>query len=108
MLETLEYVRHETRCWLEVTTLVIPGLNDSNEELDALTRWVVDHLGEDVPLHFSAFHPDHRLRDRPPTPVATLRRARRIALANGVRHAYIGNVRDPEGETRSAMRAASR
>ena len=99
VLETLEYVRHETRCWLEVTNLVIPGLNDSNEELDGLTRWVVDHLGEDVPLHFSAFHPDHRLRDRPPTPAATLRRARGIALANGVRHAYVGNVRDPEGET---------
>ncbi len=99
VLETLEYVRHETRCWLEVTNLVIPGLNDSNEELDALTSWVVGHLGEDVPLHFSAFHPDYRLRDRPPTPAATLRRARRIALANGVRYAYIGNVRDPEGET---------
>jgi len=99
VLETLEAVRHETSCWLEVTNLLIPGLNDSDEELDALTRWVVAHLGEDVPLHFSAFHPDHLLRDRPPTPAATLRRARRIALANGVRHAYVGNVRDPEGET---------
>jgi len=99
VLETLEYVRHETGCWLEVTNLVIPGLNDSDEELDALTRWVAGHLGEDVPLHFSAFHPDYRMRDRPPTPAATLRRARAIANANGVRHAYVGNVRDPEGET---------
>ena len=99
VLETIEYVRHETRCWLELTTLVIPGLNDSTEELDALTRWVVEHLGGDVPLHFSAFHPDHRMRDRPPTPRETLRRARAIAIANGVRYAYVGNVRDPEGET---------
>ena len=99
VLETIEYVRHETSCWLELTTLVIPGLNDSTEELDALTRWVVDHLGSDVPLHFSAFHPDHRMRERPPTPRETLRRARAIALANGVRYAYVGNVRDAEGET---------
>ncbi|MGZ8688417.1 MAG: AmmeMemoRadiSam system radical SAM enzyme [Gaiellaceae bacterium] len=99
VLETLEYVRHETSCWLELTTLVIPGLNDSSEELDALTRWVVEHLGSDVPLHFSAFHPDYRLLDRPPTPPAALQRAREIALANGVRYAYIGNVRDAEGET---------
>jgi len=98
VLETLEYVRHETNCWLELTTLVIPGLNDSAAELDALTRWVVEHLGRDVPLHFSAFHPDYRMRDRPPTPLATLRRARAIALANGVRYAYTGNVRDAEGE----------
>jgi len=99
VLETLEYVRHETSCWLEITTLVIPGLNDSTEELDALTRWVVEHLGSDVPLHFSAFHPDYRMLDRPPTPLSTLRRAREIALGNGVRYVYIGNVRDVEGET---------
>ena len=99
VLETLEYVRHETGCWLEVTNLVIPGLNDSNEELDALTRWVAGRLGEDVPLHFSAFHPDYRMLDRPATPAATLRRARKIALSNGLRHVYIGNVRDPDGET---------
>jgi pyruvate formate lyase activating enzyme len=98
VLETLEYVRHETSCWLELTTLVIPGLNDSTEELDALTRWVVEHLGSDVPLHFSAFHPDYAAH-RPPTQPATLRRARAIALANGVRYPYIGNVRDIEGET---------
>jgi pyruvate formate lyase activating enzyme len=101
VLETLEFVRHETACWLEITTLLIPGLNDSDVELDALTRWVVDSLGPDVPLHFSAFHPDYRMRDRPPTPLSTLRRARRIARANGVHHAYVGNVRDSEGETTS-------
>ena len=99
VLETLEYIRYETDCWLEITNLVIPGLNDSPEELGALSRWVVERLGPDVPVHFTAFHPDHRLRDRPPTPVSTLRRAREIARASGVRHVYVGNVRDRAGET---------
>ncbi|MCC6202963.1 MAG: AmmeMemoRadiSam system radical SAM enzyme [Gammaproteobacteria bacterium] len=97
VLETLEYLRHETGVWLELTTLLIPGHNDGDAELDAMTRWVVDHLGVEVPMHFSAFHPDWRMRDVPPTPLATLTRARRIALGNGVRHAYTGNVYDPEG-----------
>jgi pyruvate formate lyase activating enzyme len=97
VLETLEYLKHETDVWFEITTLLIPGLNDSDEEIDALTRWVVERLGNDVPLHFTAFHPDYKLRDRPPTPPATLTRARRIALANGVRHAYTGNVHDMDG-----------
>jgi pyruvate formate lyase activating enzyme len=99
VLETIEYVALETDVWLELTTLLIPGLNDSDPELDALTRWVVERLGPDVPLHFTAFHPDWKLRDRSPTPPATLARARRIALANGVRHAYPGNVSDPEGQS---------
>jgi pyruvate formate lyase activating enzyme len=97
VLETLEYLRHETNVWFEITTLLIPGLNDSDAELDALTRWVVARLGPDVPLHFTAFHPDYKLLDRPPTPPATLTRAREIALANGVRYAYTGNVHDGEG-----------
>ena len=97
VLETLEYIRHDTDTWLEITTLLIPGANDSNAELDAMTRWVVDRLGPDVPMHFTAFHPDWRMRDRPPTPPEMLRRARRIAMANGVRFAYTGNVWDPEG-----------
>jgi pyruvate formate lyase activating enzyme len=99
VLETLEYVADETDVWLEVTTLLIPGLNDSDEEIDAETAWLVEHLGVDVPLHFSAFHPDWKLRDRPPTPAATLTRARGIALANGLRYVYTGNVHDPEGQT---------
>jgi pyruvate formate lyase activating enzyme len=99
VLDTLVYLKHETRVWLEITTLLIPGENDSDAELDALTRWVVERLGPDVPLHFTAFHPDWKLRDRPPTPPATLTRARRIAQANGVRYAYTGNVHDPEGGT---------
>jgi pyruvate formate lyase activating enzyme len=99
VLETLEYVARETDVWLEVTTLLIPGLNDSDVELDALTGWVADRLGPDVPLHFTAFHPDWRLRDRPPTPPETLGRARRIAQANGIRYCYSGNVHDPAGQS---------
>jgi pyruvate formate lyase activating enzyme len=83
--------------WLEITTLLIPGLNDSDAELEALCAWVVSELGPDVPLHFSAFHPDYRMRDRPQTPPATLARARAIAQRAGVRHAYTGNVHDPDG-----------
>jgi pyruvate formate lyase activating enzyme len=99
VLETLEYIRHETTTWLELTTLLIPGENDSDEEIDRMSRWVVERLGPDVPMHFTAFHPDYRMLDRPPTPPATLARARRIALANGVRYAYTGNTHDPEGQS---------
>ncbi len=99
VLDTLLYLRHETDVWLEVTTLLIPGLNDTDVELDAMTRWYAEHLGPDVPLHFSAFHPDFKMRDVPPTPPATLRRARRIARDNGLRYVYTGNVVDVEGGT---------
>jgi pyruvate formate lyase activating enzyme len=99
VLETLEYLHTETDVWLEVTTLLIPGHNDSDAELDAMTRWLAEHLGPDVPLHFSAFHPDFKLRDVPPTPPATLTRARRIALGNGLRFVYTGNVHDSAGGT---------
>jgi pyruvate formate lyase activating enzyme len=101
VLETLEYLKKETDVWLELTTLVIPGHNDSAQELDAMTRWVVDHLGPDVPMHFSAFHPDWKMRDVPPTPPETLATARRIAMANGVRYAYTGNVHDAAGGSTS-------
>jgi pyruvate formate lyase activating enzyme len=97
VLETLEYVKHETDVWLEITTLLIPGENDSERELDELTQWVVEHLGPDVPLHFTAFHPDWRMTDRPSTPAGTLTRAREVALRNGVRYAYTGNVHDEDG-----------
>lgn len=101
VLDTLRYLRHETDVWLEITTLLIPGENDGDDELDAMTRWVVEHLGPDVPMHFTAFHPDYKMRDRPRTPTGTLRRARAIARRNGVRYAYTGNVHDLEGgETR--------
>jgi pyruvate formate lyase activating enzyme len=97
VLELLEYLKKETDVWVELTTLLIPGENDSDGELEALTGWVVERLGPDVPIHFSAFRPDWKMRDKPPTPLATVQRARRIALANGVRYAYTGNVVDPEG-----------
>lgn len=97
VLDTLRYLKHETDVWFELTTLLIPGLNDDDDELDAMTRWVVDALGPDVPMHFTAFHPDYKMLDRPPTPAATLSRARRIALSNGVRYAYTGNVHDEAG-----------
>jgi len=97
VLETLEYIRHETDCWLELTTLLIPGENDSPTELDAMSRWVVEHLGPDVPMHFTAFHPDWKMRDIERTPLATLARAREIARGNGVRYAYTGNAHDPAG-----------
>ena len=97
VLETLEYVAHETDVWLEITTLLIPGLNDSDEEIANLSGWVVEHLGPDVPLHFTAYHPDYKLVDRPPTPPATLDRARAVALDAGVHHAYTGNVHSMSG-----------
>ncbi|MCB8985021.1 MAG: AmmeMemoRadiSam system radical SAM enzyme [Ardenticatenaceae bacterium] len=97
VLDTLLYLKHETNVWFEITNLLIPGQNDSNEELEAMTRWVVDELGPDVPMHFTAFHPDYKMRDIPPTPSSTLSRAREIALANGVRYAYTGNTHDADG-----------
>lgn len=99
VLDTLVYLRAQTTVWLEITTLLIPGENDGDDELDGMTRWLVSNVGRDVPLHFSAFHPDFRLLDRAPTSLATLRRARAIALGNGMRYVYTGNVRDPEGGT---------
>ena len=99
VLETLEAIRTETDCWLEVTTLLIPGLNDSEAEIDELTAWVAGHLGEGTPLHFSAFHPDGQMRAVPPTPAATLLRARNQARENGLRHVYVGNVRGEEDAT---------
>jgi pyruvate formate lyase activating enzyme len=99
VLDTLRYVARETDVWLEVSTLVVPGVNDSDEHLDTLTAWVASELGLGVPLHLTAFHPAHRLRHVPPTPPATLRRARRLAQANGLRHVYLGNVHDPSAGT---------
>ncbi len=96
VLETLEYL-HETDVWFELTTLLIPGLNDSDAELHAMTQWVVEHLGPDVPIHFTAFHPDYKMLDVPATPPATLTRARQIAIENGMRFAYTGNVHDAAG-----------
>ncbi len=99
VLDTLVYLKNETSVWFEITNLIIPGMNDSDAEIDAMTRWIVKHLGRDVPIHFTAFHPDWKLTDRPQTPAATLSRARRIALQNGLHYAYTGNVHDEDGES---------
>jgi pyruvate formate lyase activating enzyme len=97
VLETLEYLKHETEVWFEITTLLIPDENDSVAELEELTQWVMEKLGPDVPLHFTAFHPDWKMLDKPHTPPATLTRAREIALRNGLRYVYTGNVHDRDG-----------
>ena len=99
MLDTLIYLRNETDVWLELTTLLIPGENDAESEIDAMTQWLIEHLGPDVPLHFSAFHPDWKMLDTPVTPKSTLTRSREIALRNGLRHVYTGNVHDFDGSS---------
>jgi pyruvate formate lyase activating enzyme len=99
VLDTLAYVKHETDTWLEITTLLIPGENDSSQEISALSEWVAKRLGPDVPLHFTAFHPDWKMRETSSTPVGTLKRARAIARAVGLRHVYTGNVYDEAGQS---------
>jgi pyruvate formate lyase activating enzyme len=101
VLDTLVYLRRETDVWFEITTLLIPGHNDSTEELAAETRWIADELGTDVPLHFTAFHPDYKMLDVPATPASTLTRAREIALGNGLQFVYTGNVHDTVGGSTS-------
>jgi len=96
VLDTLEYLVHETDVWLEITTLLIPGENDSDEELGAMTLWIVKHLGSQIPLHFSAFHPDYKLMNRPATPHRSLLKARQIAIENGIEYVYLGNVQDSD------------
>jgi len=97
VLDTLLYLKHETSVWFEITTLLIPGENDSPAELEEMTRWIHDHLGSDVPLHFTAFHPDYRMQDKPGTPPATLTMARKIAREQGLNYVYTGNVHDSDG-----------
>jgi pyruvate formate lyase activating enzyme len=99
VLDTLVYLVHETRVWTEITTLLIPGRNDSDAEIEAEAKWIARELGPDVPLHFTAFHPDYKMTDIAPTPGATLARARRIARAEGLKYVYTGNVHDREGGT---------
>jgi pyruvate formate lyase activating enzyme len=99
VLDTLRWLKQETSVWFEVTTLLIPGHNDSIEEVARLCDWFAATLGPDVPLHFTAFHPDYKLLDVPPTPAATLSRARRQALDAGIRHVYTGNVHDVAGQS---------
>ncbi len=99
ILDTLQYIVHETDTWLELTTLLIPGQNDSDDEIEKMTQWVVKNLGPQIPMHFTAFHPDWKMRDIAATPAGTLSRARNIAIHNGVRYAYTGNVHDSAGSS---------
>lgn len=99
VLDTLRYLKHETNVWVELTTLLIPGKNDSDEEINQMTRWVVKNLGPGIPMHFTAFHPDWKMMAIPSTPAETLTRVRQIALDNGIRYAYTGNVHDKSGES---------
>ena len=99
VLDTLVYLQQETDVWVEITTLLIPGKNDSNAEIEAECKWIGKELGPDVPVHFTAFHPDHKMRDIPATPAATLRRAREIALSEGLHYVFTGNVHDERGGT---------
>lgn len=99
VLDTLLLIKKETKTWLEITTLLIPGENDSAEEIDALTKWIVKNLGADVPLHFSAYHPDYKYTKAPATSLNVLHGARKKALENGLHHVYTGNVRETAGST---------
>ena len=99
VLDTLVYLKHETGVWFEITTLLIPGKNDSAEEITAMCAWIMKDLGPDVPLHFTAFHPDYKMDDLAPTPASTLHRSRQIALQAGLHYVYTGNIHDTEGGT---------
>jgi len=108
VLETLQYLKHETSVWFEITTLLIPQQNDSDAELHAMCEWILENLGSDVPLHFSAFHPDWKMRDIPKTPAATLSRARNIALQTGLNYVYTGNVHDTKGSSTYCQQCGER
>jgi len=107
VLETLQYLKRETDIWLELTTLLIPGENDSEAEIDAMTQWIMEHLGPDVPLHFSRFHPAWKMSDYPVTPTATLQRSRDIALNNGLHYVFTGNIHDLRGSSTYCQRCGA-
>jgi pyruvate formate lyase activating enzyme len=99
VLDTLCWLKNETNIWFEITTLLIPGENDSEEEIKRECDWIVNNLGESVPLHFTAFHPDFKMVDKDRTPEQTLMRAREIGIAAGIKYCYVGNVHNVEGQT---------
>jgi len=99
VLDTLIFLKKETRVWFEITTLLIPGENDSEKEIDLMSRWIKDNLGTDVPLHFTAFHPDFKMTNHEHTPSVTLTRSRDIAMSHGLRYVYTGNVHDAKGSS---------
>jgi pyruvate formate lyase activating enzyme len=108
VLDTLIYLKQQTQVWLEITNLLIPGENDSEQEIEEMTQWVVERLGPDVPMHFTAFHPAWKMLERPPTPLSLLKKARCIAMKNGVRYAYTGNLYDQEGSSTYCHRCGTR
>ncbi len=99
VLDTLKYLCNETNVWVELTTLLIPGLNDSIDEIAMMSEWIAKELGKKVPLHFTAFHPDYKMTDVPATPATTLVRAREIAQQAGLSYVYTGNVHNVDGDT---------
>jgi pyruvate formate lyase activating enzyme len=99
VLDTLKWLKHDTDIWFEITNLMIPGENDDPSETQRLCQWLVENLGDSVPLHFTAFHPDFKMTDKPRTPASTLKRARQLALAAGIKYCYVGNIFDDEGQT---------
>jgi pyruvate formate lyase activating enzyme len=99
VLDTLIWLKNETDVWFEITTLLIPGENDSDQEIKQMCAWILENLGDNVPLHFTAFHPDFKMTDKSPTPLSTVYKARKIALYEGINYCYTGNVYDPEGQT---------
>lgn len=99
VLDTLYWLKHETDIWFEITTLLIPGENDSPEEIQQMCDWILENLGDEVPVHFTAFHPDFKMLDKPRTPSSTLNMARTIALKSGIKYVYVGNVHNLEGQT---------
>jgi pyruvate formate lyase activating enzyme len=98
VLDTLRWLKNESEVWFEITNLMIPGENDDEEETKQMCDWILENLGDSVPLHFTAFHPDFKMTDKPRTPASTLTRARQIALARGIKYCYVGNVYDEEGQ----------
>jgi len=99
VLDTLKWLKNETDVWFEITNLMIPGENDDQEETKQMCEWILENLGDSIPLHFTAFHPDFKMTDKPKTPASTLTGARRIALSIGIKYCYVGNVFDDEGQT---------
>lgn len=99
VLETLVWLKNETNIWFEITTLLIPDENDTDEEINNLSNWIVNNLGVDIPLHFSAFHPDFKMMDKKETPKKTLIKAREIAIKNGIKYCYTGNIFNKEGQS---------
>lgn len=107
VLETLRWLKHESSTWIEITNLLIPGENDSVEEIDRFTDWILENVGHETPIHFTAFHPDFKMQDKPRTPHETLIRARQQALRKGVRYAYVGNVLDRERQSTYCPKCAN-